>query len=158
MPYNGSMASWQFGPVSAARVRRWLRDGHFDVVHLHEPGTFSLSSLALFEADVPIVATFHTSTERSRATWCSPGRSTRSWRRSRRASRCRRWRGGCRSSTWAATRSRSPTACDVRLFAAGPLLPGYPRDGLTVGFLGRYDEPRKGMAVLLDAVRTAGAG
>jgi phosphatidylinositol alpha-mannosyltransferase len=32
-------------------------------------------------------------------------------------------------------------------------LPGYPRDGLTVGFLGRFGEPRKGMAVLLDALR-----
>jgi phosphatidylinositol alpha-mannosyltransferase len=45
-----------------------------------------------------------------------------------------------------------PNGVDVRLFAQGPLLPGYPRDGHTVGFLGRYDEPRKGMAVLLDAV------
>ena len=39
VPYNGSMASMQFGPVSAARVRRWLRDGHFDVVHVHEPAS-----------------------------------------------------------------------------------------------------------------------
>ena len=88
VPYNGSVARITFGPVSYARVRRWLAEHTFDVLHLHEPGTFSLSSLALFEADVPIVATFHTSTERSRATWCSPGRSTRSWRRSRRGSRC----------------------------------------------------------------------
>ena len=42
---------------------------------------------------------------------------------------------------------------DVPLFAQGPLLPGYPRPGHTVGFLGRFDEPRKGMAVLLDAAR-----
>ena len=27
VPYNGSVARLQFGPVSAARVRRWLRDG-----------------------------------------------------------------------------------------------------------------------------------
>ena len=46
-----------------------------------------------------------------------------------------------------------PNGVDVALFAAGPLLPGYPRDGHTVGFLGRFDEPRKGMAVLLDALR-----
>ena len=45
-----------------------------------------------------------------RDAWCSPGRSTRSWRRSRRGSRCPRWRGGSRSSTWAATRWRSRTA------------------------------------------------
>ena len=35
-----------------------------------------------------------------------------------------------------------------------PLLDGYPRPGKTVLFLGRYDEPRKGMAVLIDALPT----
>src|SRR6185312_12898614 len=46
-----------------------------------------------------------------------------------------------------------PNGVDVPLFAHGPLLPGYPRAGHTVGFLGRFGEPRKGMAVLLDALR-----
>jgi phosphatidylinositol alpha-mannosyltransferase len=45
-----------------------------------------------------------------------------------------------------------PNGVDVDAYASGPLLPGYPRPG-TVGFLGRFDEPRKGMPVLLDAVR-----
>jgi len=45
-----------------------------------------------------------------------------------------------------------PNGVDVPLFTHGPLLPGYPRPGLTVGFLGRYGEPRKGMSVLLDAL------
>ena len=67
VPYNGSVARVTFGPLSYARVRRWLAEHTFDVLHLHEPGTFSLSSLALFEGEGPIVATFHTSTERSRA-------------------------------------------------------------------------------------------
>ena len=40
------------------------------------PRTFSLSSLALFVAEGPIVATFHTSTERSRATRAFGGRSS----------------------------------------------------------------------------------
>ena len=43
IPYNGSMASVQFGLVSAARVRRWLREGRFDVVHVHEPAPPSVS-------------------------------------------------------------------------------------------------------------------
>jgi phosphatidylinositol alpha-mannosyltransferase len=47
-----------------------------------------------------------------------------------------------------------PNGVDVGLFAHGPTLPGHPRqDGHTVGFLGRFAEPRKGMAVLLDALR-----
>lgn len=66
IPYNGSVARLQFGPVSYARVRRWLHDGDFDVLHLHEPAVPSLSLLALKIADGPIVATFHTATPRSR--------------------------------------------------------------------------------------------
>ena len=67
MPYNGSVARVSFGPVVAARVRRWLREGDFDVMHLHEPATPSLSLLALWAAECPVVATFHTSNVRSRA-------------------------------------------------------------------------------------------
>lgn len=67
VPYNGSVARVTFGPVAAARVRRWLRDGHFDVIHLHEPAAPSLSLLTLWAAEGPVVATFHTSQVRSRA-------------------------------------------------------------------------------------------
>jgi phosphatidylinositol alpha-mannosyltransferase len=44
----------------------------------------------------------------------------------------------------------------VAAFAGGPGLPGVTRgvDGPTIGFLGRYDEPRKGLPVLLEAMRT----
>jgi phosphatidyl-myo-inositol alpha-mannosyltransferase len=65
--YNGSVARLTFGPASAARARKWLAAGRFDVLHLHEPVTPSLSMLALWIADGPIVATFHTSTVRSRS-------------------------------------------------------------------------------------------
>jgi phosphatidylinositol alpha-mannosyltransferase len=67
VPYNGSVARVSFGPVVAARVRRWLREGQFDVLHLHEPATPSISLLALWAAEGPVVATFHTSNVRSRA-------------------------------------------------------------------------------------------
>jgi phosphatidylinositol alpha-mannosyltransferase len=45
-----------------------------------------------------------------------------------------------------------PNGVDVAAFARAPMLPGYRRSGGTVLFLGRYDEPRKGMAVLLGAL------
>ncbi|MEO3935144.1 glycosyltransferase family 4 protein [Dermatophilaceae bacterium Soc4.6] len=64
--YNGSVARLNMGPVSAARVSRWLDDGDFDVLHLHEPITPSISMLAMWAAEGPIVATFHTSNLRSR--------------------------------------------------------------------------------------------
>jgi len=40
----------------------------------------------------------------------------------------------------------------VRAFAEAKPLPGYPRAGGTLAFVGRYDEPRKGMPVLLAAL------
>ncbi len=64
--YNGSVARLSIGPVSAAKVSRWLEAGDFDVIHLHEPITPSVSILALWAAEGPIVATFHTSNLRSR--------------------------------------------------------------------------------------------
>jgi len=67
VPYNGSVARVTFGPLTYARARRWLAEHTFDVLHLHEPTTVSVSVLALLAAKGPIVATFHTSTERSRA-------------------------------------------------------------------------------------------
>ena len=65
--WNGSVARLNFGPLSAAKVSRWLEQGDFDVLHLHEPITPSVAVLALWAADGPMVATFHTSNLRSRA-------------------------------------------------------------------------------------------
>jgi phosphatidylinositol alpha-mannosyltransferase len=45
-----------------------------------------------------------------------------------------------------------PNGVDVAAFASAPTLDGYPRPGKSVLFLGRYDEPRKGMDVLLRAL------
>ncbi len=64
--YNGSTARLNIGPTAAARVSRWVENGDFDLVHLHEPITPSVSVLALWAAEGPIVATFHTSMLRSR--------------------------------------------------------------------------------------------
>ncbi len=73
LPYNGSVARIAFGPVSTARVRRWLARGAFDVLHVHEPLTLSLSLLAVLSARGPVVATFHTAMTRSRALSAAQG-------------------------------------------------------------------------------------
>jgi len=156
MPYNGSMASWQFGPVSAARVRRWLRDGHFDVVHVHEPAPPSVSLLVCMIAKGPIVATFHAATTRSKllAAW---GPVVRPW--------LERISGRIAVSDFARRVQVEhlggdaviiPNGVHVDAFAEGSSLPGFTRglDGPTIGFLGRYGEPRKGLPVLLEAMRT----
>jgi len=66
VPYNGSVARVAFGPRVAARVRKWVRDGDFDVLHVHEPTSPSLSMLACLGAPIPVVATFHTANPHSR--------------------------------------------------------------------------------------------
>jgi phosphatidyl-myo-inositol alpha-mannosyltransferase len=73
VPYNGSVARVNFGPLSAARVRRWLRNGKFDLIHIHEPVTPSIALLALWAAERPVVATFHTATPRSRSMQLASG-------------------------------------------------------------------------------------
>jgi phosphatidylinositol alpha-mannosyltransferase len=156
VPYNGSMASMQFGPVSAARVRRWLRDGRFDVVHVHEPAAPSVSLLVCMIAKGPIVATFHAATTRSK--WLAAlGPWARPW--------LERISGRIAVSDFARRVQVEhlggdaviiPNGVHVDVFAHGPSLPGCTRgvDGPTIGFLGRYDEPRKGLPVLLEAMRT----
>ncbi|MGY2064000.1 glycosyltransferase family 4 protein [Blastococcus sp. SYSU DS0619] len=156
VPYNGSMASLQFGPVSAARVRRWLREGRFDVVHVHEPATPSVSLLVCMIATGPIVATFHAATTRSK--WLAAvGPMTRPW--------LEKISGRIAVSDFARRVQVEhlggdavilPNGVHVPFFAEGPPLPGFGRGTggpPTIGFLGRYDEPRKGLPVLLEAMR-----
>jgi phosphatidylinositol alpha-mannosyltransferase len=45
-----------------------------------------------------------------------------------------------------------PNGVSVSRYASAGRLAGYPRAGGTIGFIGRYDEPRKGMDVLLAAL------
>lgn len=153
IPYNGSVARLSFGPRSYAKARRWIRDHDFDVLHLHEPTAPSLAMLALMEADGPIVATFHTSTTRSRAlTAFQPflqpflEKITARIAVSALARRVQvQHLGG--------DAVEIPNGVDVGFFADAQPLPGYPRPGGTVGFVGRFTEPRKGMGVLLGALR-----
>lgn len=66
VPYNGSVARITFGPRVAVRVRRWLVEQRLDLLHIHEPLAPSVSLLSLLACTVPVAATFHTSTPRSR--------------------------------------------------------------------------------------------
>ena len=152
IPYNGSVARLQFSPAVHGRVRRWLADGDFDVLHLHEPNAPSLSMWALRVAEGPIVATFHTSTTKSLTLTVFQG-VLRPWHekivgRIAVSDLARRWQMEALGSDAV----EIPNGVDVAAFADAPLLDGYPRPGKTVLFLGRYDEPRKGMAVLIDAL------
>jgi phosphatidyl-myo-inositol alpha-mannosyltransferase len=152
IPYNGSVARLQFSPAVHGRVRRWLAEGEFDVLHLHEPNAPSLSMWALRVAEGPIVATFHTSTTKSLTLAVFQG-VLRPWHekivgRIAVSDLARRWQMEALGSDAV----EIPNGVDVESLASAPLLDGYPRPGKTVLFLGRYDEPRKGISVLLDAL------
>jgi phosphatidylinositol alpha-mannosyltransferase len=152
IPYNGSVARLSFGPVSYTRVRRWIRAHQFDVLHVHEPVAPSLSMLALMVAEGPIVATFHTSNPKSRMLTAFQGvlqpfleKITGRIAVSELARQVQVERLGGDAVI-------IPNGVDVSFFARAQPLVGYPRPGGTVGFIGRFDEPRKGMQVLLPAL------
>jgi phosphatidylinositol alpha-mannosyltransferase len=152
IPYNGSVARLQFSPAVHRRVRKWLTQGDFDVLHLHEPNAPSLSMWALRVAEGPIVATFHTSTTKSLTLSVFQG-VLRPWHekivgRIAVSDVARRWQMEALGSDAV----EIPNGVDVGALASAAPLDGYPRPGKTVLFLGRYDEPRKGMSVLLDAL------
>ncbi|MEU4340659.1 glycosyltransferase family 4 protein [Nocardia sp. NPDC023852] len=152
IPYNGSVARLSFGPMAYTRIRRWIDGNDFDVLHIHEPNAPSLSMLALKIAEGPIVATFHTSTTKSLVLSTFQG-VLRPYHekisgRIAVSELARRWQVEALGSDAV----EIPNGVDVPAFARAPMLPGYPRAGGTVLFLGRYDEPRKGMEVLLGAL------
>lgn len=65
--FNGSVARVLFGPVASSRVKQWIENGKFDLIHIHEPAIPSIGLLAGWAAEGPIVATFHASTNKLRA-------------------------------------------------------------------------------------------
>ncbi len=154
--YNGSVARLSFGFHSANRVRRWLREGDFDVLHLHEPAAPSLSLIAAWQADIPTVATFHMAIPRSRALSVAS-----------RTLQSALEKISVRIAVSEAARTTLiehlggdalliPNGVAVSRYTYACPLPGWPGRGFegrgsSIGFLGRIDEPRKGLAVLLKA-------
>ena len=154
VPYNGSVARLNFGPVSAGRVRKWLAEGGFDVLHIHEPITPSLSILALWQATGPIVATFHTSTLRSRAMQAAyPVMRPSLEKISARIAVSEDARQTVTTHI-GGDAVVIPNGVYVDVFARAepaPLWQGT-ADAPTIAFVGRLDESRKGLHVLCDAV------
>jgi phosphatidyl-myo-inositol alpha-mannosyltransferase len=152
VPYNGSVARLAFGPMSATRVRRWLAHGRFDVLHIHEPAVPSVSLLALWAASGPIVGTFHTSMLRSRAMLSAAAILRPSMEK---------LSGRIAVSEHARTTLVQhfggepviiPNGLYVDRFASAVGSPRWSSPGGTLVFLGRLDEPRKGLPTLLEAL------
>lgn len=157
--YNGSVARLAFGPSVAARVREWVDHHAFEVVHIHEPASPSVSLLALWAVSGPVVATFHSSQIKSRTLrlagpMLQPGMDKISARIavSQEARRTVEQQLGAEAIV-------IPNGVDVARFGhtgAGVIPPGVPPHRGDMGpwllFLGRVEEPRKGLSVLLEAL------
>ncbi|MEP6620573.1 MAG: glycosyltransferase family 4 protein [bacterium] len=63
---NGSQARITIGFGLRSEMRRVLREGHYDIVHVHSPLTPVLPILAIEEANCPVVGTFHTYFDKSK--------------------------------------------------------------------------------------------
>jgi phosphatidyl-myo-inositol alpha-mannosyltransferase len=157
VPYNGSVARLSFGFLSVSRVRRWIKEGGFDVLHVHEPEIPSLSLLACWVASGPIVATFHTAIPRSRVLLVTYP-----------VVRTGMEKINGRIAVSEAARNTLvehiggdavviPNGVATSKFRKAEPLPGWPGPGGAIGFLGRMDEPRKGLSVLLKAFETLGS-
>ena len=148
--YNGSVARLSFGVRATRRVRQWIREGDFDVVHIHEPVAPSLSLLACWAARGPLVATWHSSHERSRI--LSAGYYVAQ-------TAMEKIRGRIAVSEAARETLVEHIGGDAVLIPNGVRVADF-RDQESFAlegtqrilFLGRIDEPRKGLEVLLRAL------
>jgi phosphatidylinositol alpha-mannosyltransferase len=150
IPYNGAVARVLFGPIAFARVRQWIAQGDFDILHLHEPAIPSISLLACWAAEGPMVGTFHAAAKRQKAIFAiGPILEPVIEKLSARIA----------VSEAARATLTEHLETDAVVIPNGIYADRY-RDGTpqekwqgnTLGFIGRFEEPRKGLSVLVDAL------
>lgn len=150
IPYNGAVARILFGPIAFARVRQWISQGNFDLLHLHEPGIPSLALLACWAAEGPLVGTFHAAAKRQKAIFAigpilEPVIEKLSVRIA--VSEAARATLSEHLETDAIV---IPNGIYGNRFRNGNSKKEW--SGNTIGFIGRFEEPRKGLSVLLAAL------
>jgi len=150
IPYNGAVARILFGPVAFSRVRQWISQGDFDLLHLHEPAIPSISLLACWAADGPMVGTFHAAAKRQKIIFAiGPILEPAIEKLSARIA----------VSEAARLTLTDHLDTDAIVIPNGIYASRY-HDGVaqekwqgnTIGFIGRFEEPRKGLSVLLEAL------
>ena len=150
IPYNGAVARVLFGPVAFARVRQWISQGEFDLLHLHEPAIPSISLLACWAADGPMVGTFHAAAKRQKIIFAigpilEPAIEKLSARIA--VSEAARLTLTDHLDTDAVI---IPNGIYANRYTDGKAIEKW--SGNTIGFIGRFEEPRKGLSVLVDAL------
>ena len=150
---NGSQARITIGLGLRREMRRVLRRGDYDVVHVHSPLSPVLPLLAIEEAEAPVVGTFHTYFDRSVGYTLG-----RPWFQ-RRLDMLAAVIAVSKSTTVALDRYFDadwriiPNGIDTDFFHPSAARPRALRSDVPVVlFLGRFD-PRNGLRLLIDGFR-----
>ena len=152
IPFNGSVARVLFGPIAASRVRQWIAQGEFDVLHMHEPGIPSISLLACWSAEGAMVGTFHASTPKLRAiASVGPLIEPMIEKLSARIA-VSEMAQATLNNLYGTEAVVIPNGIDCARFARGRATPQPVKSHLRIGFLGRFEETRKGLPLLLEAM------
>lgn len=150
IPYNGAVARILFGPIAFARVRQWISSGDFDLIHLHEPAIPSISLLACFAAEGPMVGTFHASAKRQKAIFAiGPILEPVIEKLTARIAVSE----AARSTLTEHLETDAvvvPNGIYAKRLSQGALDDRW--TGNSIGFIGRFEEPRKGLSVLVEAL------
>lgn len=150
--YNGSVARLSLGVRTTRRVRNWVREGDFDIVHVHEPLAPSLSMLALWASRGPLVATWHSSHDRSRVLAAGYYLAQTVMEKVRGRIAVSEEARRTLVAHVGGDAVLIPNGVRVSAFAGVERLIGVHPDRPSVLFLGRMDEPRKGLGVLWQAL------
>ncbi|MEI6220850.1 MAG: glycosyltransferase family 4 protein [Actinomycetes bacterium] len=153
IPFNGSVARVLFGPIAASRVRQWIAQGDFDILHMHEPGIPSISLLACWAAEGAMVGTFHASTPKMRAiASVGPLIEPMIEKLSARIA-VSEMAQATLNNLYGTEAVVIPNGIDYSRFnAAGRSRVREEDAPLRIGFLGRFEETRKGLPLLLEAL------
>jgi phosphatidylinositol alpha-mannosyltransferase len=148
---NGSQARITLGWNLRRDMRRVLRQGKYDIVHVHSPLTPILPILAIEEADCPVIGTFHTYFDRSFG--YTLGRRFFQKRLDMLSTAI----AVSHSTTVALNRYFDadwqiiPNGIDTDVFhPSAPVPAGITKDVPTILFLGRFD-PRNGLTTLIES-------
>src|SRR5215208_408747 len=151
LPFNGAVSNLANTPLAASTLRRALRSGRFDVVHLHEPVAPLTGWMTPGIADAPVVGTFHTY-----STSVLPHAVARVWGTSRNMNRLRVRIAVSEAAAWTGQRffggEYRIVPNGVALPPGGPPPPRRraPGEPLEIAFVGQA-VARKGLPVLLRA-------
>jgi phosphatidylinositol alpha-mannosyltransferase len=152
LPANGAVSNLAVTPFSVQQLRAELRDGGYDVAHVHEPVVPWVSWDALCSAgELPIVGTFHTYSENALTNGIAAG----PFGGRRRMNRLHGRIAVSEAAAWTARRFFGghyriiPNGVHLQPWPAERALPPEPRE-LRILFIGQAVQ-RKGLPVLLSA-------